>query len=123
MNMIFENAISLGPPSVDGGRSRLALGLVDEFAGDVLVLLVETRREVLAVDVVEVAAIVGRRLGRSVDSCDEVTEDLFGDQQGVLELDDGLGRGLEQDDVVRALTMSVDRVGQTATAPRRDFHD
>src|SRR6476660_2442673 len=110
MNLIFENAMGLGPPSVDGGRSRLALGLVDEFAGDVLVLLVETRREILAVDVVEFAAVAGRRLGRPVDAGHEVAEDLFGDEQGVLELDDGLGWGLEQNDVVRALTMSIDRV-------------
>src|SRR6188508_3847344 len=104
MNMIFENAMGLGPPSVDGGRSRLALGLVDEFAGDVLVLLVETGRQVLAVDVVELRAVAGRCLGRSVNAGDEVAEHLFGDQQGVLELDDGLGWGLEEDDVVRALT-------------------
>src|SRR6186997_2218870 len=123
MNMIFENAISLGPPSVDGGRGRLALGLVDEFAGDVLVLLVEPRRQILAVDIVELAAVAGRRLGRPVDAGHEVAEDLFGDEQGVLELDDGLGRGLEEDDVVRALTMPVDWVGQATAPPRGDFHD
>ena len=62
-------------------------------------------------------------LARSVDARHEVAEDLFGDEQGVLELDDGLGRGLEEDDVVRALTMSVDRVGQAAAPPRGDLHD
>src|SRR6478735_5460625 len=81
MNMIFENAMGLGPPSVDGGRSRLALGLVDEFAGDVLVLFVETRREILAVDVVELRAVADRRLGRSIDTRHQVTEDLFRDDE------------------------------------------
>ena len=41
----------------------------------------------------------------------------------VLELDDRLGRRLEQDDVVRALTMAIDRVGQTPAPPGGDLDD
>ena len=125
MIMTLQNAMVVVLPSVDGGRSRFALGLVDELAGvDVVVLVVEAGREVVVVELVELACRRARvDLGRPLDAGDEVAEDLLGDEQGVLELDDRLGRGLEQDDVVRALAVAVDRVGQPAAAPRGDLDD
>ena len=40
-----------------------------------------------------------------------------------LELGDRLGRGVEQDDVVRALAVSIDRIRETASTPGRDLGD
>ena len=123
MIMTLQNAMIVAlPQSMAAGAASLSDSSMNS-PGDVLVLLVETGRQVLVVDVVELRAVAGRRLGRSVDASDEVAEDLFGDEQGVLELGDGLGRGLEEDDVVRALTMSIDRVRQAAATPRGDLHD
>ena len=48
----------------------------------------------------------------------EVAQDLLGDQEAVLQLGDRLGRGLEEDDVVRALAVAVDGIRQAPTAPR-----
>ena len=89
----------------------------------VLVLLVEAGRQVGVIEPVDLGAVAPARLGRTIHAGDEVAQHLFGDEEGVLELDDRVGRGLEQDDVVRALAMAVDRVGQAAAAPRGDLHD
>ena len=89
-----------------------------------LVLLVLGGREV-GVDVLDPrpSAAVAARLDRLLDAGHEVAEDLLGDEEAALELDDRLGRGLEQDDVVRALAMAVDRIGQAAAAPGGDLDD
>ena len=56
MIMTLQNAIAR-PPSVDGGRSRFALGLVDQLgAVVVVVVLVEAGRQVVAV--LEIVALV-----------------------------------------------------------------
>ena len=47
----------------------------------------------------------------------EVADDLLGDVQVALELDDGLGGGVEDDDVVGALAMRSDGIGETSAAP------
>jgi hypothetical protein len=60
-----------------------------------------------------------RRAGRAGRSA----EDLFGDQERALHLGDGVSRRLEEDDVVRALAVPVDLVGQSPAAPRSDLHD
>ena len=62
-------------------------------------------------------------LDRPLDAGHEVAEDLLGDEQAALHLDDRLGRRLEQDDVVRAFAVPVDRVGEAAAAPRGDLDD
>ena len=54
---------------------------------------------------------------RPLDAGHEVAEDLLGDQEAALHLGDGLGRRLEQDDVVRAFAVPVDLVGEAAAAP------
>ena len=73
--------------------------------------------------VVLVAAVAAGGLDRSLDAGDEVAEDLLGDEQRALQLDDRVGRRLEQDDVVRALAVPVDLVGEAAAAPRGDLDD
>ena len=73
----------------------------------VVVLLVVGRGDI---DLVELVARRGRqpaRRCRPLDVRDEVADDLFGDVQAALELGDGLGRGIEDDDVVRALAVAV----------------
>ena len=90
---------------VDGGGSGLALGLVDDLA------IVATSsssggatstssRSLVAVD-------SAARRCRPLDARDEVAHDLFGDVEAALQLRDGLGRGIEQDDVVRALAVGI----------------
>ncbi len=68
-------------------------------------------------------AVAAGGLDRALDAGDEVAEDLLGDEQAALELDDRLGGRLEEDDVVRAFAVAVDRVGQAAAAPRGDLDD
>ena len=90
----------------------------------VVVLLVLDGREVGVLD----PRFVGRRgvaarLDRALDAGDEVAQDLLGDEQAALQLGDRLGRRLEEDDVVRALAVAIDRVGQAAAAPGRDLDD
>src|SRR5260221_13645161 len=108
MSMILQNAIS-SALSVDGGRSRIALGFVDELGAIVLVVVIEAGGQLGIVADVAFLAIAARGLDRALHARHEVAQHLLGDQQGVLELGDRLGRGLEQDDLVRALTMRIDR--------------
>ena len=63
-----------------------------------------------------------RLAGRS-SRVSEVAKDLFGDLEAMLQLDQGVARGREQDDVVRPFAIAVDRVGQPAAAPRGDLED
>jgi len=102
--------------SVDRGRSSFALGLVDPFAYFVLFLVGGCRKRFLTA----LAGLVASAgcLDRPLYSCDEVAEELLRDQQPMLELGDGLRRGLEQDDVVRALTVAVDGIGQSRSGRR-----
>ena len=88
-----------------------------------VLLVVAGGRTLSSISVAVVAVVATTGLGRALDTRHEVAEDLLGDQQGVLELDDGLGGGLEQDDLVRALAVPVDRVGQSTATPRGDLHD
>src|SRR4029453_15108526 len=74
-------------------------------------------------DVLTGRATRGRGGGRTPSGVGGVAQHLFGDEQGLLDFDDRLGRRLEQDDVVRALTMAIDRVGQAAAPPRGDLPD
>ena len=55
------------------------------------------------VDRLAVGAVAADRLDRALVAGHEVAQDLLGDVQAVLQLDDRLGRRLEQHDVVRAL--------------------
>src|SRR5205814_2752804 len=113
-----------GAPSVDGGRSRFGLGLVDPF-GDILVVLVLGRREIGVVRLLAVLlrAVAATRAGRSFIAGHEMAEDLFGDLERALHLGEGRGRRLEENDVVRALAVAVDLVGQPAAAARGDLDD
>src|ERR1700675_1782393 len=122
--MILQNAIS-SALSIDRGRRRFALGFVDELCSIaiVLVVLIEAGWQVGIVANLTVLAVAARRLDRALHAGDEVAQHLFGDEQRVLELGDSLGRGLEHDDLVRALTVAIDRVRQPAPAPWRDLHD
>ena len=78
---------------------------------------------VVEVDALVRGTVAARGPHRALDARDEVAEDLLGDEQAALELGDRLGGRLEEDDVVRALAMPVDRVGEPAAAPRGDLHD
>src|SRR6476620_733522 len=109
--------------SVDGGRSRLALVFADSF-GVVFLVLVVHPREVVAVLVGRaVGAVASACLDRTIIARDEVPEDLLGEQQAVLQLADRVRRGVEEDDVVRALTVTVDRVREPTSAPRGHLED
>ena len=55
---------------------------------------------------------------RALDAGDEVAQHFLADEQAALQLGDRRRRRLEQDDVVRAFTMVVDGIGQSAAAPR-----
>ena len=74
-----------------------------------------------------VGVTAGRRVAAGPDRLDdsghEVAEDLLGDQEAALDLRDRLGGALEQDDVVRALAVAVDGIGEAAAAPGRDLDD
>ena len=122
MSMILQNAIA-SLPSVDGGRSRLGLGFVDELDRRVVILVAGAGGQILDVEVVKFRAVRTHRLCRAFDTRDEVAQHLFCDEQGALEFDDRVGRCLEQDDVVRAFAVAVDRICQAATAPGGDLHD
>ena len=78
-----------------------------------------------AVGLVEpvVDAVAATRPGRALVTGHEVAQDLLGDLEGSLHLAEGVRRRLEQDDVVRALAVPVDLVGQPAAAPRGDLDD
>ena len=52
-----------------------------------------------------------------------MAHDLFGDVQAALELRDGLGGRVEQDDEVRAFAVGIDGVGEAAAAPRAHLDD
>ena len=111
-------------PSVDGGRGRLALVLADPLATVVVLLLVDARGQVGVVGLVDVTAVLAPRgLDGSLVAGDEVPQDLLGDEQAVLELGERVAGRLEQDDVVRALAVPVDRVREPTAAPRGDLGD
>ena len=80
-----------------------------------------TEREVGVVDVL--GAVRAKGLGRPILADDEVPEDLLGDEEGALDLGDGRRGRLEDDDVVRAFTVALDRIGQPPAAPRGDLDD
>ena len=88
----------------------------------VVVLLVLGGREVGVVDVLvarrSAVAASRRALTGSLDAGHEVAEDLLGDLEAALQLGDRLGRRLEQDDVVRALAVAVDRDTRAGGGPR-----
>src|SRR5579862_20552 len=110
--------------SVDRCRSGFALGFVNQLAPWLVVLLVLAGRQAVLVVAQGVGRVgIARRLERALDAGHQVAQELLGDQQAALELDDRLGRGLEVDDVVRAFTVAVDRVGQPPAAPRGDLDD
>ena len=68
-------------------------------------------------------AVTAGRPGRSLVAGHEMAEDLLRDLERALHLDDGVGRRLEEEDVVRAFAVAVDLVRQPAAAPRGDLHD
>ena len=53
----------------------------------------------------------------------EVAQHVLGDLEAALELRDGLGRGLEHHDVVRAFAVAVDGIREPPAAPRGDLDD
>src|SRR5438105_14610540 len=89
----------LRPLSVDGGRSRFALGLVDPLGPVVLVHLVLAGRQQGLVGVRRGPA-GPQGSGRAILPDDEVPEDLLGDQETPLELEDRRRGRPEHDDVV-----------------------
>src|SRR5204863_6557485 len=94
--------------SVDRGRSCLALRLVDPLATIILLFLVLRGWKQRLVT----GGGVAQRPGGTLLADDEVAQDLLGDEDAALELGDrGRGR-LEDDDVVRALAVAVDGIGQ-----------
>ena len=109
--------------SIDGGRGRLSLGFVDPLSVVVILFLVLGGRKIRVVDDVLVGAVRSGGLRRPFDPRDEVAEDLFGDLKAALELGVRFGRRLEEDDVVRALAVPIDLVGEAAAAPRGDLDD
>src|SRR6266545_7242660 len=123
MNWILQNAIA-APPSVDRGRCRFALGLVDPLA-EILLFLVLARRErrLVGLAVETHLAVAAQRPGRPLLPRHEMAQDLLGDQEAVLELGDRIGRCLEHDDVVRALAITVDLVREPPAAPGCDLDD
>ena len=124
MSMILQNAmVSSSRQSMAAGAASLSDSSMNSGRSIVVLLVVEAGRDVDVVELVELAAVAARGLRRAIDAGHEMAQDLLGDEQRVLELDDRVGRGLEQDDVVRALAMAVDRIGQPAAAPRGDLHD
>ena len=92
---------------------------------DVVVLVVLGGREVGVVGLLAAVleAVATARPGRSLVTGHEMAEDLLGDLERALHLGERLGRRLEEDDVVRALAVAVDLVGQPAAAPRGDLDD
>jgi hypothetical protein len=52
-----------------------------------------------------------------------VTQDFLGDVEAALELGDGFGRCVEDDDEVGSLVVRTDLVGQAAPAPRTHLDD
>ena len=53
----------------------------------------------------------------------EVAQDVLGDLEAALQLRDGLGRGLEDHDVVRAFAVAIDGIREPPTAPGSDLDD
>ena len=125
MIMIFENAMTR-PPSVDCGRSGLALGLVDQRCPVVeVILLVEARRQrrrrprtPRSSSPSRRAALIGRstRVTRWRRTSSVISRVCSSSAIA-------FGRRLEQDDLVRALTVAIDGVRQSAATPGRDLHD
>src|SRR5664280_720093 len=110
--------------SVDRGGSGFALRFVDQLNTRLVVLLVLARQQAILVLAERIRRVgVAGRLDRTLDAGDEVAQRLLGDEQAALELDDRVGRSLEMDDVVRALAMTIDRIGQPAAPPRGDLDD
>src|SRR5258705_10994052 len=115
--MIIPLQSALVSASIDGGRSRLALGLVDPF-GIVEVLFIVRGRQVGTLAAVFVLSARTGSPDRPLDTGHQVADDLLGDEEDALNLDDRLGRCLEEDDVVGALAERADLIGETAPAPR-----
>ncbi len=65
---------------------------------------------------------VGGAVG-AIHAGDQVADDFLGDEQAVFQLDEGFGGRLEQDDLVRTITVVTDRIGQPSAAPWRDLDD
>src|SRR5262249_36101186 len=91
--------------SVDRGRSRLALRLVDPLATIILFFLVLRGRKRRLVGVARAG--VATRASWPFLADDKMAQDLLGDQDPALELGDDLGRRLEDHDVVGALAVAV----------------
>ena len=82
--------------SVDRGGSGFALRFVDQLAPRLVVLLVLARRQAILVLAERIRRVgAAGRLDRALDPGDQVAQELLGDQQAALELDDRVGRGLE----------------------------
>ena len=124
MIMSLQNAIQLGlPQSMAAGAASLSDSSISSARSSSSSSSRPDGQVVAIVEAVALVAIPARALDRAFDARDEVTEDLFGDEEGVLELGDRRGRRLEQDDLVRALAVAIDRVGQPAAAPGRHLDD
>src|ERR1700675_1422313 len=80
--------------SINRGRSRLGLGLVDPFRGVEVVFVLVGGRQVRTLDAVLILSLRTGSGGadRPLDAGNEVADDLLRDQQEALHLDDGLGR-------------------------------
>ena len=125
MIMTLQNAMMLtSRQSMAAGAASLSDSSMHARAIVVVSLVVGRRdRHRRRRRLVEPSVVARVDLRRAIDAGHEVAKHLLGDEQGVLELDDGVRRRLEQDDVVRAFAVPVDRVGQAAAAPRGDLHD
>src|ERR1035437_445996 len=102
---------------VDSGRGLFGLGLVDHLDIHVVRLFVVGRGSHVQIGVAVGLLALGRP-ERALNTGDEVPKHFLADHQAALKLGDSRGRSLEQDDVVRAFAMMVDRISQSPAAPR-----
>src|SRR6266550_7033644 len=123
--MIIALQSAIVSASINRGRSRLCLGLVDPLGIVEVVFVLVGGRQIRALDGVLVLALDTGAGGtdRPLDAGHQVADDLLGDQEEPLDLDDRLGRRLEEDDVVRALPKRADLIGQSTAAPRGYLDD
>ena len=108
--------LPVGGVPVDGLGCGFALGLVDDLALDLELIVV--RRQVGQVGLVRrprasasassssSSAFSRTTAGWALDAGHEVAHDLFGDVEATLELVDGLAGRIEDDDEVRALAVA-----------------